>query len=63
MSIIKTNQLMCIRETSIYSEKRKYSLCGQNLEFLNVARGGEWSTGSCHWAVNVSGRPTVPAFE
>ena len=33
MSIIKTNQLlMFIREiTSIYSEKRKYSLCGQNL--------------------------------
>jgi len=32
---------MFIREiTSIYSEKRKYSLCGQNLELRNAAAGG-----------------------
>jgi hypothetical protein len=45
ISIIKINQLMFIWEiTSIYSERRKYSLCGQNLELRNIAAGG-WAGG------------------
>lgn len=48
MSIIKSNQLMFVRDvTGIYCDKHKYSLCGQNLEFRNVAAGGyrQWPQG------------------
>jgi len=30
--------------------------------FGGAGAEGGWITGSCHWAVNVSGRPAVPAY-
>jgi hypothetical protein len=49
MSIIKTSQLMLYREIiAVCSKIHTNTLCGQNLEFLNVTAGGTYSD---HWAL------------
>ena len=52
MSIIKTSQLMLYREIiavcSQIHTKHINTLCGQNVEFVNVKAGGKYSD---HWAL------------
>ena len=51
-SVTKTSQLMLYRETiAVYSEihtKHINTMCGQNMELLNVKPGGAYSD---HWAL------------
>jgi len=52
MSVIKTSQLMLYREIiAVCSEihtKHINTVCGQNVELLNVTAGGTYSD---HWAL------------
>ena len=52
MSVIQTNQLMLYRDIiavcSLIHTKHTNTLCGQNVELLNVKRGGGYSD---HWAL------------
>jgi hypothetical protein len=52
MSVIKTSQLMLFMEIiAVYSQihtKHINTLCGQNVEFLNVTADGTYSD---HWVL------------